>query len=275
MWRLVAAAEQTGRMFDQAFSDWIAGQRRRTLLLRGSRLRNVVRYREQLHWSTDHEGKEKFLQQSLRWRNRRYVNMSVALVLLCGAGYQVWILMEASYRERQWISELQALNVGVVGEGEERTAYLCKDENASEGAQGNEVPYFCVGNHNGDLARAAPLIAAAKISKLNLVHTSVTDLEPLRGITSPRELDISDNKELDSLIPIGTLTNLEVLEAWGTGVHDLTPLIGLKHLRKLSVQSVSTEDLPTLLKLPSLKELSANTDDATRKILQAHGIEVK
>jgi hypothetical protein len=100
----LAAAEQTGRMFDQAYFDWIAGWRRRTLLLRGSRLRNVVRYREQLHWSTDHEGKEKYLQQSLRWRNWLNAGMSIAFMLFCGAGYLVWKQSEAWQNRRDLAS---------------------------------------------------------------------------------------------------------------------------------------------------------------------------
>ncbi len=78
----LAAGEQANRTFNQAYSDWLAGQRRRALLLRGSRLRDVVRYRGQLRWGIDRAEKEEFLRQSLQGRNWHRAASGVAVAAL-------------------------------------------------------------------------------------------------------------------------------------------------------------------------------------------------
>jgi hypothetical protein len=85
-----AEAEQTGREFNRAYSDWVTGGRNRKLLLSGRRLGNVTKYRSQLHWDTDSQDKETFLKASLRWRaSRRYIASGIVASFLA-IGYFGW-----------------------------------------------------------------------------------------------------------------------------------------------------------------------------------------
>jgi hypothetical protein len=74
---VLAEAEQTGRMFNRAYGDWVAGQRSRKLLLGGRRLSDVVKWRPQLYWGADRDDKETFLKRSLTsriWRRAIHVS---------------------------------------------------------------------------------------------------------------------------------------------------------------------------------------------------------
>jgi hypothetical protein len=87
---VLAEAEQTGREFNRAYNDWVAGGKTRNLLLSGRRLGNATKYRSQLHWDTDRQDKETFLKASLSWRaSRRYIATAVGAAVLV-AGYVAW-----------------------------------------------------------------------------------------------------------------------------------------------------------------------------------------
>lgn len=66
---VLAEAEQTGRMFNRAYGDWVSGRRSHKLLLGGRRLRDVVKYRTQFYWGAARADKATFLKRSLTWRN--------------------------------------------------------------------------------------------------------------------------------------------------------------------------------------------------------------
>jgi hypothetical protein len=105
---VLARAEQTGREFNRAYSDWVAGGRSRKLLLSGRRLSNVVEYRSQLHWGADRQDRETFFKQSLRWRaSRRCIATAVGVAALV-AGYfvrqqfKIW-----EYERDLWVGGFQ------------------------------------------------------------------------------------------------------------------------------------------------------------------------
>lgn len=100
----LAEAEQADRTFNGAHSEWIAGQRRRALLLRGSRLRLVSRHLGQLNWAVDRESKEKFLRRSRRARNWRMAGVCGGVAVLSVFGYGLWSQFDSWQSKRDLAS---------------------------------------------------------------------------------------------------------------------------------------------------------------------------
>jgi hypothetical protein len=106
---VLAEAEQTARMFDRAYSDWVAGQRSRKLVLSGRRLRDVVRYRNQLNWSANRPDKETFLKRSLISRTWQRTITGVVTAALCTIGYFGW----EQFNDWQYKRDLRAWRLPV------------------------------------------------------------------------------------------------------------------------------------------------------------------
>ena len=84
---------------------------------------------------------------------------------------------------------------------------------------------------------------------LRLRATRVRGLEPLRGLTGLRVLDVAHTPVAD-LEPISTLTGLTELHLAGSAVTDLAPLAGLTRLTELSVDGLPITSLAALTGLP-------------------------
>jgi len=112
------------------------------------------------------------------------------------------------------------------------------------------------------LRQALPsLVALSKAPDglaLDLADTGLTnaDLRRLAEVSGLRALDISDNRDVTDLGPLGDLARLESLDISGTQVTDLSPLSRLTDLRRLNVSSTPVSDVAPVAGLRQLEELN-------------------
>ena len=101
---------------------------------------------------------------------------------------------------------------------------------------------------------ADPLEGLTSLQELDLSDTQVADLRPLEGLTNLQQLDLSDTQVAD-LRPLEGLTNLQRLLLSGTQVADLRPLEGLTNLQGLLLSGTQVADLRPLEGLTNLQRL--------------------
>jgi len=92
------------------------------------------------------------------------------------------------------------------------------------------------------------------LTHVSVSETDVTDLSPLNGLTSLRDLNCSSTQVSD-LSPLAGLNSLQELNCSGTQVSDLSPLAGLNSLQSLNCCLTAVSDLSPLASLDSLQEL--------------------
>jgi len=91
-------------------------------------------------------------------------------------------------------------------------------------------------------------------TELNLSHTQVSDLSPLKSLTNLEWLRLSYT-EVSDLTPLKGLSNLQLLDLDETQVMDLTPLRELSSLETLNLDETQVMDLTPLKGLTSLQSL--------------------
>jgi hypothetical protein len=198
---VLAKAEQTGRMFNRAHADWVAGQRSRKLLLGGRRLNDVVKYRSQLHWATERDDKETFLKRSLKRRASHRTIASAVAVALLAMGYFGWEQLSAWQDER----DLAAWRLPIVlyGQSSQVTSLDAKSDLLTHLRW-----LHCTFN---ELALAVP---------------KVDDIEDLRGCKSLVSLTLNLSSgsvsSLDALKDLKSLTSLS-LDIGGTRIDTGAP----------------------------------------------------
>jgi hypothetical protein len=107
------------------------------------------------------------------------------------------------------------------------------------------------------LTTEGPHLEKLNIVHLNLPHSKLTSLEPLKGMTNLSSLDLSDAFGITSLEPLKGMTNLSSLDlSYATGITSLEPLKGLTNLSSLNLRNdrgiTSLEPLKGLTSLSSL-----------------------
>jgi Leucine-rich repeat (LRR) protein len=107
------------------------------------------------------------------------------------------------------------------------------------------------------LIKEGPHLERLDVAHLNLPHSRLTSLEPLKGLTNLSSLALLDAAGITGLEPLKGLTNLRSLDlSYATGVTSLEPLKGLTNLSLLDLRSAtgitSLEPLKGLTKLSSL-----------------------
>ncbi len=80
--------------------------------------------------------------------------------------------------------------------------------------------------------------------KLNI--TDSIDLEDIQNITSIDALDLSANKYIQDIEPLGQLTNLRVLNLSNTSITDLSPVRNLTELEELDISGTRITDIAPL-----------------------------
>jgi Leucine-rich repeat (LRR) protein len=93
--------------------------------------------------------------------------------------------------------------------------------------------------------------------KLNIVTDSVK-LGDIQNIMSLDVLDLSQNKYIQSIDPLGQLVNLQVLDLSWTSVLDLSPIRNLTELRTLSIEGTDVSDITALKYADKLTRLNIN-----------------
>lgn len=96
-----------------------------------------------------------------------------------------------------------------------------------------------------------------------LAITDSVDLNDIKDMRSINDLDLSDNRFIQSIEPLGDLTNLAVLNLAGTGVSDLTPIRNLTGLVELDLAHTEVSDLSPLRYANKLTRLNMNNTRIT------------
>ena len=94
-----------------------------------------------------------------------------------------------------------------------------------------------------------------EITKLDLSYSEISDLEPIKGLSSLKDLNLGGTQVSD-LAPIKGLSSLQKLSLRRTQVSDLAPIKGLSSLRTLSFGNTQVSNLEPIKGLSSLKRLS-------------------
>jgi Leucine-rich repeat (LRR) protein len=90
------------------------------------------------------------------------------------------------------------------------------------------------------LIKEGPHLERLDVAHLNLPHSKLTSLEPLKGLTNLSSLDLLDAAGITGLEPLKGLTNLSSLDlSYATGVTSLEPLKGLTKLSLLDLRNAT------------------------------------
>jgi len=98
----------------------------------------------------------------------------------------------------------------------------------------------------------------SKITELNLRDSEISDIEPLKGLSSLKMLDLSGTK-VSNLELLKGLSGLEVLYLSGTQVSDLEPIKGFGSLKGLDLSNTHVSDLEPIKELSSLEGLDLSS----------------
>ena len=104
---------------------------------------------------------------------------------------------------------------------------------------------------NSRVTDLSPLAEITTLESLSLCGTPVVDLTPLRELTSLRTLNATRTQVAD-LSPLAKLTNLETLDLSGTSVTDAAPLVGFLNLKRLGLNYTAITDVSPLTNLANL-----------------------
>jgi P2-related tail formation protein len=108
------------------------------------------------------------------------------------------------------------------------------------------------------------------LEELSFSNTSITSLEPLRGMTSLKIL-ICPNNPIGSLGPLSEVPNLEVLDVQNTPIESLEYLAPLAQMKKINCSGTMIKKLKGLQSLQNLEQLDCfNT--SLRKLSEIEGL---
>jgi Leucine-rich repeat (LRR) protein len=95
---------------------------------------------------------------------------------------------------------------------------------------------------------------------LNLSDNQLTDITPLKDLTSLTFLDLRQN-QLTDITPLSKLTSLTSLDLSQNQLTDITPLAALTSLTSLDLGNNRLTDIASLAELPSLNNLKLGSDN--------------
>jgi Leucine-rich repeat (LRR) protein len=132
-----------------------------------------------------------------------------------------------------------------------------------------------------DSASLGDIKTIAAIESLDLSNNKmVRDITPLGQLTNLRSLNLSGTGVAD-LTPIRNLTELVNLDIAGTGVSDLSPLKYASKIKKLNISKTPISDVTIVERMPELEELDLSESSVVSltalwqltqvKILDLHG----
>jgi Leucine-rich repeat (LRR) protein len=108
---------------------------------------------------------------------------------------------------------------------------------------------------NGAAVDSLADLETARLTELELARTRVTNLGPLKEMTSLRKLGLNQTRVAD-LAPLARLQGLEELYAAQTAVASLAPLAGLPALTVLDVNKTAVADVKALAGASRLRDLN-------------------
>ena len=114
-----------------------------------------------------------------------------------------------------------------------------------------------------DIQDLAGLETLTQLNTLYLDGNAITDITPLKELTSLESLDLQNNPLGDDpsvLAGLRGLTSLTKLDLMNTGISDLTPLSGLKKLSQADLGQNTIADLSPLHELTALQYLDISSN---------------
>lgn len=106
----------------------------------------------------------------------------------------------------------------------------------------------------GTISDLSPL-EDLRLRDLALSGNAITDLSPLRGMTSLEQLQVTNNPDLADLSPLAGLPALELLHVFNTAVTDLSVATELPALRDLAFRA-PLDDHAVITQVPNLTTLT-------------------
>lgn len=82
--------------------------------------------------------------------------------------------------------------------------------------------------------------------------------EKLTGFTKITDIDVSSNKDINSLDPLYELANLQNLDCSNTAVEDIAPIRNLNKISKLDISNTAIKDISDLKYTNNIKVLNAD-----------------
>ena len=89
------------------------------------------------------------------------------------------------------------------------------------------------------------------MDRLDIAHTEVRDLDPIKAMVELTELSI-DATPITDISVVANFTKLEKLSIANTAVKDLSPLKNLKNLKNLDISGTPITDY-SMIASPKLK----------------------
>lgn len=99
------------------------------------------------------------------------------------------------------------------------------------------------------------------VTRLELVGAGVTDISALAVCTRLEYLDVSYNREIDSISVVAGMPNLRVLDFTETNVSSLSPILALTELEVLWLRNTKVTNISALSGHTSITELELSGND--------------
>ncbi len=112
--------------------------------------------------------------------------------------------------------------------------------------------------NNKDIKTLAPAEALQLLEIIKAGNSGLQSLDGIDGLINLKEIDCSDNDNINSVIPLSYLNNLEKVNCGNTMVKSLVPLRNLEKLRDLDVHYTTIVDLRILKDLKKLTTLDVS-----------------
>ena len=111
---------------------------------------------------------------------------------------------------------------------------------------------------NKDIKTLAPAEALQLLEIIKARNSGLESLDGIDNLINLKEIDCSDNDNINSLIPLSSLNNLEKINCGNTMIKSLVPLRNLEKLRNLDVHYTTIVDLRILKNLKNLTTLDVS-----------------
>ncbi len=112
--------------------------------------------------------------------------------------------------------------------------------------------------NNKEIKSLAPAEALQLLEIIKARNSGLMSLDGIDGLINLKEIDCSDNDNINSVIPLASLNNLEKINCGNTMVKSLVPLRNLEKLRELDAHYTTIVDLRILKNLKSLSTLDVS-----------------
>lgn len=139
----------------------------------------------------------------------------------------------------------------------------CSGVTSLEGLQYlNDPELWTLSASSGQVSDLTPLAGLTSLRNLFIQDNQISDIGPLAGLANLRYLDLTNNN-ITSVTPLSGLIMLQTLQLSNNQISDLAPLTGLTALKYLDVSSNKITDVTPLASLTALPWLDVSGNQVT------------